>query len=304
MFLRGRRSDLMTTRRDFLKAAMLAPIAATASCARLLPRGGRAPRLRSITYNVYACYGWVPDEKKFKQRRAAAKDKTVMRDMAQRFADALRPLRSDIITFAESPAEWVIKEIADRLGMRHVFFKSGQSYPGALITRLEVLESANCPIGGGERPKDLFTRHWGRATLRSPLGDLVLHSVHLHPSDDRVREREVTEILKAMEGDLSADRPLIFQGDFNHTPARPEYGRWTAAGLLDTFRKAGVGSGITMPAPTGEPPKRIDFIWAHGPIVKHLREARVLAQPPFGLDPSNPESFALSDHLPVMASFR
>ena len=60
----------------------------------------------------------------------------------------------------------VVKEIADRLGMKYVYFPSGQNWPGALLTRFEIVGSKNCPVVGGERPKDLFTRHWGMAEVR------------------------------------------------------------------------------------------------------------------------------------------
>jgi endonuclease/exonuclease/phosphatase family metal-dependent hydrolase len=296
----------MISRREFLKAAGMGSLAGAIGCrslGRFSLRRGAPPKLRTITYNVYACYGWTPDEEKSKKRRAAAKDKKVMLDMAARFADALRPFQPDILTFAESPAEWVVKEIADRLALRHAFFPSGGSWPGALITRLEIIESANCPIMGGQRPKDLFTRHWGRAVLQTPLGDTILHSVHLHPSDNAVREREVTEVLKTLQNDFQSKRPLIVQGDFNHTPDRPEYGRWRAAGLIDTFKIAGVGPEITMPQPTKEAPKRIDFIWANALLGGRLREVRVLRDRPFSLSPKDPGSVALSDHLPVMATF-
>jgi endonuclease/exonuclease/phosphatase family metal-dependent hydrolase len=305
----------MISRRNFLKAATVAAVAAGTGCTRLKSIFARKSyKLRTVTYNVYACYGWTPDEAKFKERRKAAKDKAFMSDMARRFADALRPLEADIITFQESPAEWVVEEIARQLKMGHIFFPSCASYPGAVITNFDVVEKQNCPIVGGVRPKDLFTRHWGRAVLSAPFGNLILHSAHLHPSDAAVRRREVTEVLKAMKGDFRSGLPLVFQGDFNHTDTQPEYKQWADGGLVDLFRRAGVGSEITMPLPTKESPKRIDYIWSYGWFAKHVREVCVIRELPFSLDPNNPESieihrqdaratFALSDHLPIMATF-
>lgn len=297
----------MISRRGFLKAAMAGAVAAPAGCGSLpsvFPERGGKSRLRTITYNVYACYGWMPDEEKFKKRRAAAKEKPFMRDMAQRFAEAFRPFRSDIITFSESPAEWVVKEIADRLEMRHLYFRSGGSYPGTVLTPHEILESKDCPlVGGGERPKDLFTRHWGRAVLKTPVGEFILHSAHLHPSKDDIREQEVAEILRAMQSDFAGGRPLLFQGDLNHTDTKPEYIRWIEAGLVDTSKAAGRGPGITMPKPTGEAPKRIDYIWSYGAFAKRVREVLVLNRRPFTVNPRDSDSFGLSDHLPVMATF-
>jgi endonuclease/exonuclease/phosphatase (EEP) superfamily protein YafD len=296
----------MVSRRGFLKATALCSATAASGCqslGRIFRRKGVRPGLRTIAYNVYACYGWMPDEAKFKKRRQAAKDKAFMSDMAKRFADALRPFQSDMITFSESPAESVVKEIADRLEMRHAFFPSGGNYPGALMTRLEIIEAANCPIVGGQRPKELFTRHWGRAVLRTPFGETILHSIHLHPSDSAVREREVTEVLKALAGDFKSGRPLLLQGDFNHSPDGPEYRRWKAVGLVDTFKAAGVESATIIPKPASGSPKRIDFVWAYGPLAKCVSKVCILSQRPFCPAPNDPESFSLSDHLPVMATF-
>jgi exonuclease III len=48
---------------------------------------------------------------------------------------------------------------------------------------------------------------------------------------------------------------------------------------------------------------RIDYIWAHGPIAQRLTESRVLYEGAFRTNPDDPEPFALSDHLPVLATF-
>ena len=89
--------------------------------------------------------------------------------MPSRFANELALYDPDIINFSESPDEAVVKEIAKRLGMNYVLFPSGGNWPGALLSRRhEMVESKNVPLLKGERPKDLFTRHWGRATIKLP----------------------------------------------------------------------------------------------------------------------------------------
>ena len=258
---------------------------------RLSLRERRASKLRTITYNVYACQGWS---------RAKA-PKPSQDELCRMFAEALGKFATDIITFQESPSEKVVATIASYLGMNYTFFPSGEEWPGAVITRFKIIEAKNCPIVGGERPKDLFTRHWGKAVLATRFGNLALHSAHLHPSDHEVRMREIPEVIKAMEADSASGRPLILQGDLNHPPTRPEYALWTKAGLVDTFVVAGVGPELTIPA--DKPAKRIDFIWAYGPMAESVREVRVLSERPFRTDPDDPTSLALSDHLPVMATF-
>jgi endonuclease/exonuclease/phosphatase family metal-dependent hydrolase len=221
--------------------------------------------------------------------------------MPRLFAQHLGKHKPDLATFQESPGEAVVAEIAGLLGMNHTFFHSGDSWPGAVITRFEIVESDNCPILGGKRPEDLFTRHWGRAVVRAPFGDLVLHSAHLHPGDNEVRTREVTAMLEAIKPDLESGRPVILQGDLNHRPEQSMYKQWTDAGLIDMFAVAGVGPPETIPA--DKPAARIDYVWAYGPMARRIRHCRVLTERPFRTDPDDPQSWSLSDHLPVLASF-
>ena len=84
-------------------------------------------------------------------------------------------------TSQNRPSEELTKEVAELLGMNHVRFPSGGNWPGTLLSKFEIIESQNAPLDG-ERPKELFTRHWGRATIKLPNGDpLIVHSAHLVP---------------------------------------------------------------------------------------------------------------------------
>ncbi len=78
--------------------------------------------------------------------------------------------------------------------MKYVYFPSGQNWPGALLTRFEIVRSKNCPVVGSERPKELFTRHWGMAEVRWPNGQtLIVHSAHLRPgAEPEIRQREIS----------------------------------------------------------------------------------------------------------------
>jgi len=108
-------------------------------------------------------------------------------------------------------------------------------------------------------------------------------------------------MLKVMAADIRADRSMLLQGDLNHQPDGPEYRRWIDAGLVDTFAAKGIGQPYTIPADNVQ--ARIDYIWAHGPIARRLTECRVLYEGAFRTNPDDPGSVALSDHVPVMATF-
>ena len=104
-----------------------------------------------------------------------------------------------------------------------------------------------------------------------------------------------------MENDVKAGQSILLQGDLNHVPDGPEYKRWRRAKLTDAFAAKGVGIEFTSRA--NKPGIRIDYVWTHGPIARRLVECRVLFEGAFRTNPEDPMSFALSDHLPVMAEF-
>ena len=254
--------------------------------------------MRTITYNFYMCRGYpkgISERSNF--------------SITELLADALMRYEPDIVTFSEMPSESAACAIAERLGMKTAFFPSPEGCHGALLTRFEVLESRNCPLKDGERPKELFTRHWGRAVLSSGKEELILHSAHLYPDPGSAAHRqEVEEVIKVIQEDMKSGRSVLLQGDLNHEPGDPAYGRWIEVGLVDAFGAAGTGPGGTWrpadsPPEVDEPSQRIDYIFARGPILQHLRECRVLNEFPFRTNPSQGKLWSLSDHLPVMATF-
>lgn len=223
--------------------------------------------------------------------------------MPKRLADELALYEPDIINFSESPEESVVKEIAERLGMTYVYFASGLNWPGAMLTRFEIVGAKNCPVVGGERPVDLFTRHRGMAEVRLPSGQtIIVHSAHLRPgAEPQIRQREISLMLRSMKADLEAGKSMLLIGDLNHSPEQPEYEMWKKVGWVDTFAEVGKGSGATIKADL--PKWRIDYVWAAGPIAKHVVESRPLYQGAFRLNIADQQSFALSDHLPQLAVF-
>ncbi|MBR9802098.1 endonuclease/exonuclease/phosphatase family protein [bacterium] len=251
--------------------------------------------LRVIAYNVYACKGWP-------ENRPLAKKSVEKGQMAKRLAMELALYEPDIINFSESPSEAIAKDIAKHLGMSHVRFPSGGNWPGTLLNRFEITSSENVPLGY-ERPKDLFTRHWGRGAVKLPNGEsLIVHSAHLYPfADPTVRLKEIKAMLASMKDDLESGRSMLLIGDLNHGPDSEEYKLWIDAGWIDTFAKVGEGQGLTIKA--DDPKYRIDYVMATGPIAEQISESRPLFEGAFRLNVADEKSFALSDHLPQLAVF-
>lgn len=288
---------MFISRRDFGTLVGAAGLTTISAASAPLVRAADEEQfsLRVIAYNVYACTGWP-------KNRERAKLAVAGEQMAERLALELALYAPDIITFSESPAEPLVAKIAERLGMNHVRFPSGGNWPGTLLSRFEIVESNNAPVVAGQRPPELFTRHWGRATIKLPSGDsLIVHSAHLHPSNAELRVREIREMLQAMRENLEASRSMLLLGDLNHRPMPPEYAMWTDAGWVDSFAQVGKGEGLTIKS--DRPQWRIDFVMAAGPIANHVVESRPLFEGNFRLNVPDASSFALSDHLPQLAVF-
>lgn len=287
----------LPTRRDVLQRAAVGSLAFVATePSGLCVAQEKTRPLRVIAYNVYDCTGWPKD-------RAMAKAATVKGQMPDRFANELALYEPDVVNFSESPDESVVKQIAQRLGMNYVRFSSGGNWPGTLLSRFEIVETRNVPLVRGARPGDLFTRHWGQATVRPPNGEpIVIHSAHLHPSPEPdTRLREIPLMLDSMKRDLESGRSMLLIGDLNHTPDTREYRRWLEAGWSDTFTQVGTGDGLTIKS--DDPLRRIDYVMAAGPIAKRVVESRPLFEGAFRTNLADPVSFALSDHLPQLAVF-
>lgn len=210
----------------------------------------------------------------------------------------------DLLTVSEAPPRPVVETIAARLEMEVRVFPSRGDWPGALLSGFPIREAATAADLLDDPPADLFTRHAGRAVVATGDRELVVYSVHLHPSEEATRRREIERLRRLIEADLRSERPVVVQGDLNHRPDAPEYGAWERIGLVDAYAAGGAGPGATFPAE--DPEKRIDYVWLSERVAERLTAAAVSYEPPFGpgTDLASPDGPFLSDHLPVAAEFK
>ncbi|EGF28107.1 endonuclease/exonuclease/phosphatase family protein [Rhodopirellula baltica] len=283
----------MTLSRRYFCGAVGASIAA--SNLTLLADDQSPKPLRVVAYNIYNLKGW-PSQSSLAQQAVARGQ------MAKRLAMELALYDPDIINFSESPSEKLTKEIAELLGMNHVRFPSGGNWPGTLLSKSKISDPQNVPMNG-ERPKELFTRHWGRALVELPNDEpLIVHSAHLYPTPEpTIRLKEIRAMIESMKSDLDSGRSMLLIGDLNHSPDTDEYKLWIDAGWIDTFAKVGEGNGFTIKA--DNPEWRIDYVFATGPIAKRVSESRPLFEGAFRVNNEDEKSYALSDHLPQFAVF-
>ncbi|MBX3257704.1 MAG: endonuclease/exonuclease/phosphatase family protein [Chitinophagaceae bacterium] len=274
--------------------------------------GSDEKRVRSITYNIFnGCIGYKgingrelpPGENSDLVK--AARD---MGQIPQRIMLELALYKPNIINFSEGPGEEVVAKMAKMLDLNYAYFPGG--FPGAVLTTYEIISAENRPFQNKDRndPKELFTRHWGKAKLRLPDGKVItVHSAHLWPftkeeNDTRLRLAEIKEIIASVKYDLAnGSDSVLLQGDLNHTPGTQEYKNLNNAGLVDTFNVKGTGNGYTCDSI--KPRERIDYIYAMGTLSKQIKSHMPLFEGNFRVNNEDPKGFALSDHIPVLADF-
>lgn len=287
----------MMNRRSFLGLA--------GSGVLLLGNGVKAAEqkvFRTISYNVLAFRGF-PDTRRTHERISESLDKH-----PELTAKALMAFSPDMVTLQEGPSEDSVARFAKELGMNYAYFPGGWKgnlkypggFPGAVVTRFEIEESKNRPSAGEPHDEALFTRHLGYAKLGTPFGILHVVSTHFHANEHEIRMQETAAIIDFIET-LRGSGSILLQGDLNHRPEDPEYSLLAGAGLVDIGKVMGIGD--TPTSSSIRPRSRIDYIWSTPDLAGRAQSAMVLNKPPFVPETDVPSSYALSDHLPVMAEF-
>ena len=108
------------------------------------------------------------------------------------YAAEFAKLHLDAITLEEAESNQFVAELAKKLGWNYAYFSGGwqdpahgwpEGIPTAIMTRHKILEQANCPlVNHATRPKDLFTRGYGRVVIDTGQEQLTLIVAHLLPS--------------------------------------------------------------------------------------------------------------------------
>ena len=210
--------------------------------------------LRVITYNIHGGDPVTPTD----QSKAALRTARVGKTESHLLASALGKLKPDLVALEEADSEKFVEQLAKEMAMDWAYFPGGwqdpergwpEGIPTAILSRLPIKHRQNCPLAlAPQRPKDLFTRGYGR--IRVALGDqqLAIYVAHLLPSwknTTQIREGEIAEIAAAVATETAAGRSVLVMGDMNHDPTTPEYQGWARGGMIDTFQKHGVGPPLT-----------------------------------------------------------
>ncbi|MGE4619329.1 MAG: endonuclease/exonuclease/phosphatase family protein [Planctomycetota bacterium] len=265
-----------------------------------------AQSLRVMSWNVhYFVPVTVGDVGKVKSAAGGAES------VVEGIVTAAHRYQLDVIALQEATPRRQVMEAARRLGWQVRWFRGGwtgdgwkQGFPGAILTRLPILESRDRPDLDPYGVDDAFSRTFGEVVVLHRGVPVVLMTVHLLPSwknTTEIRLREIAAVKRAALRHRSLDRSVIVMGDANHQPATPEYEAWIEAGFTDAYLAGGGDPRGGWTCPSTGLAERIDYIWIAGTLSQQVREARVLSDDEFHVDRSRPDDAALSDHLPVFA---
>ncbi len=244
---------------------------------------------------------------------------------ADPLAEVVLSLRPDVVCLVEARDEETLARIVRRMSARKeaadvVHAMAGQ-HGAAIISRWPIIESIN---HGPLHPE--LTKSLVEVTVRDPQSgrNWVIGAVHLHAhaleSDEQIRERELTTLLRLFDRHRAAGRPHLLCGDFNAnspnqrieiskaklatrdearqnggTIPRRVVSQLAEAGYIDTFaakdavRASSIGSFSTQ-----YPEQRVDYIFSWGMQAPELIDA--------GIERDRLATYA-SDHYPVYAEF-
>jgi len=266
--------------------------------------------LRVITYNVHA---WGPIAATDAGRKRA-RQMTSRGQLLPRLALELQLHDPDVIALQEAHSEAKVKQLAALLKMDYAYFPGGwqgkgweEGISGAILSRSKIVAREDRPSIDPAIKKDkLFSRCLGRVVIAHGGEQIAIYCAHMLPSwknTTHIREAEIGALAVATEKDLKAGRSEVVMGDMNHDTRAPEYRLWQKHGLLDAVLERR-GDKARNTCPSHGPKERIDYVFVAGPLKQRLREARALHAGAFLVRSADAASYALSDHVPVLAVFR
>lgn len=245
-------------------AASLAALAAAAACT-IGPRLGASPSpagpsaLRVVSYNIHA-----------------GKD-SEGRPSIPRVAALLDTLRADIVLLQEVDRGTQRSGGADQLGqLEHLtglhgaFGKSldyqGGDYGIGILARWPIDDATVLPLPAdppADRGEGAYEPRVAlHAVVATPSGRM--HVMNTHVGAERVgtyRRQELLALLARIHRRVPPAAPLIVGGDFNAQPHSDEVAAFDLV-FTDAWATCGTAGGWTFPS--GEPTRRIDYVFLRG----------------------------------------
>lgn len=266
----------------FAAAFIIGCMIVTGTCAPAFAADG----FRVLSYNIRTGFGARNPELRPYQDRKLAVDLTPV-------IAAIRSVNADIVALQEVRGEDQAREIADALGMHHVYARHGETYGHwwglAVLSphRIDDMQSLPVSHGRGNTRSDLL--------VRIGIGGQTVTVVNTHADKD-IKDGSNHETTIANLADVKG--PLVLLGDFNARPSSPRL-KAVRARLADAVDIAETG---------GEPLRHHGTHGDDGAVVDGKRidyvfvDARYVRVRSVGLiDPAHRDA---SDHLGVFADLQ
>ena len=261
--------------------------------------------LRVITYNLRSGRGY------------GAPDRLTTPERLARIGEAVGHYQPDVLVLQEpGPTSSNYDTLVAALGgsYRYRVLKcptyEASNRVGLLVFRDTIsVDSIDTCIQGEAPDADQLFNHWARVVLNVGGTPLVVYGFKLAPRDQSDKRRRQIDLLEPyLIEDLTQQRRVIVAADLNHRPTDPEYVRWKALGMVDSYDSLARGPGYTKMDELGSDPlvpyRRIDYLLLSPALASTMiSPSRTLNEGEF--IPALPHRpWSLSDHLPVMTAFR
>ncbi|MBW2499807.1 MAG: endonuclease/exonuclease/phosphatase family protein [Deltaproteobacteria bacterium] len=190
--------------------------------------------------------------------------------------------------------------VAARLGLQASFLSSPVRWPAAILSRLPIRDRGGLLLDDlvNVEPSEEgpFSRSAGTALIElGARADLWVVSLHAHPHDATMREREAEVLSDRLREMDVRDEFVAVVGDFNCEPPESFHRRLHELGFQNAF----VSGRTPRTRLQDRDQVAIDHIYLSSSLRPALLgEARAVAQT--GFAPRGGEGWAYSDHLPVV----
>lgn len=181
----------------------------------------------------------------------------------EQILSTLRTLDADILLLQEldmfcrrSEGRDVARDLAEALGMNWLyageFQEIGESHRGrpaligqAVLSRYPIEDPAVIPFAAQNRLRwrlsPIQPRRGARIALRVRTAGILIYNAHLESwGNERLRRKQLDELVADQAGRASDSTPVIIGGDFNNHPIirSSVFGRLTAASFADALQEA------------------------------------------------------------------
>jgi len=253
--------------------------------------------MRIATFNVHGFTGYPAEI-----ARSAIGAPGDARNL-EHWTDVLRALDCDVVALQEGSPASLVQAMATRLGLYWAHLQSPVRWPGHLLSKYPLGETA--PLAPGAHAEQAQSSPYSRSggVVRIELDAarwLRVYAVHLHPHDRQLREREAIVLADAIDAHGSTGAEIVL-GDFNCGPDEAIHRLLVARGFVSAVACA-IGRAQPTRQDGGARELAVDHLYLSADLAPALRSAGVVACGRFALATDDPAgTWAHSDHLPVVA---